>query len=161
MRFSIFKTPENKSSVAILAGLLYLTAPIVEWVFYSTELARGTFPVNADSISIPLFGFMVVWLIGAPEAVLIVWFVLRSYPGRVPLFGINRNRPIWSFVWSAVFVFLVYKLLSFDFQSVFRANPLDVVQSTGLALLFLYIRCSVVYGGLSISKPEVPHFLIP
>ena len=161
MGLPIFETPEKDTSVATVAGVLYLTAPLVEWVYYSTELARGNFPVDADSISLPLFRFMVVWLVGAPIARLIMWFLLRSYPGRVPLFGFNRERPVWSLVWSAVFSFLVYKELTFSVRSFFAGNPLDVAQSLCMAALFLFIRSSIVFGGSSMSKLNNPTSLVP
>jgi hypothetical protein len=83
-----------------LAAVLYLTAPIVERFYYSTELARGSYPVNADSIGLPIGLFTIVWLIGLPVAAALIWFVLRSYPGSVSVFGFNAARPYWSAVWS-------------------------------------------------------------
>ena len=148
----MLRTPKNRTSVAVLAAVLYLTAPLVEWAYYSTELARGSYPVNADSIGLPIDLFTIVWLIGLPLAATLIWFVLRSYPGSVSLFGFNAARPYWSAVWSVLFAYLVFQSIFLCVQSVFRGQPLDVVQSGLMAYLFLCLRSSVVYGGLPSSR---------
>ncbi len=151
----MLRTPKNRMSVAALAAVLYLTAPVVEWFYYSTELTRGSYPVNADSISLPIGLFTIVWLIGLPLAAALIWFVLRSYPGSVPLFGFNVARPYWSAVWSALFAYLIFQDVFFCVQSVLRGHPLDVAQSGLMAYLFLCLRSSIVYGGLPFSRGKI------
>lgn len=71
----MLRTPKNRMSVAIIAAVLYLTAPLVEWFYYSIELARGSYPVNADSIGLPIGLFTIVWLIGLPLAAVLILLI--------------------------------------------------------------------------------------
>lgn len=141
---NMLRTPKNGISVIFLAVALYLTAPLVEWYFYTTELARGNFPPDADSIAIPLFQFSVVWVLGAPVAALLIGFALRDYPGAVSLFGFNRARPVRSAFWTLVFGFFVFEHLTFAIASVQKSQPFDVIQSILLAYLMLCLRSSLV-----------------
>ncbi|MGI8556663.1 MAG: hypothetical protein ACR2LT_09955 [Pyrinomonadaceae bacterium] len=145
---NMLRTPKNRISVIFLAVALYLTAPFVEWYFYTTELARGSFSPDADSISIPLFQFAIGWVLGAPIAALLVGFALRDYPGAVSLFTFNRARPVWSAIWTLVFGYLVFKHLTFAVASVQKSQPFDVIQPILLAYLTLCLRSSLVYSNL-------------
>ncbi|MGI8641377.1 MAG: hypothetical protein ACR2MG_15700 [Pyrinomonadaceae bacterium] len=144
----MLRTPKNRISVIFLAVALYLTAPFVEWYFYTTELARGSFSPDADSIAIPLFQFAVGWVLGAPIAALLIGFALRDYPGAISLFAFNRVRPVWSAVWTLVFGYMVFKHLVFAFASVQKSQPFDVIQPMLLAYLTLCLRSSLVYSNL-------------
>jgi hypothetical protein len=53
---NMLRTPKNRISVVFLAVTLYLTAPLVEWYFYTTELARGSFPPDAILSLFRFFG---------------------------------------------------------------------------------------------------------
>lgn len=153
----MLKTPKSRASVIALALALYLTAPVVEWFYYTTELDRGSFPVDADSIGLPLGMFMVGWLVGAPLAALLIWLALRSYPGRVSLFSFNGERPYWSLLWSALFAVPMFYDLFFAVESVYNLQPLDVVQATLLAYLLLCLRSSIVHSDLfKVKSIRVP-----
>ncbi|HLM60641.1 MAG TPA: hypothetical protein VK308_07555 [Pyrinomonadaceae bacterium] len=136
-----------------MATALYLTAPLVEWYFYTTELARGSFPPDADSIAIPLFRFIIVWVLGAPVAALLIWFALRDYPGAVSLFAFNRARSLWSAAWTLVFGYLIVHEIAFAIVSVQKSQPFDVVRSLLLAYLMLCLRSSLIYSNF-FSKEE-------
>lgn len=151
----MLRTPKNRISVAALAALLYLTAPLIEWFYYSTELARGSYPVNADSIGLPIGLFTNVWLIGLPLATVLIWLALLPYTGSVSLFGFNAARPYWSVVWSVLFAYLVFQDLFFCVRSAFLGNPLDVAQSGLIVYLWLCLRSSIVYNGLFFSRGEI------
>jgi hypothetical protein len=143
---NMLRTPKNRIAVIFLAVALYLTAPLVEWYFYTTELARGSFPPDADSIAIPLFRFVIVWVLGSPIAALLVGFALQDYPGAVSLFAFNRARPVWSAFWTLVFGFLIFKHLTFAFASAQKLQPFDVIQPLLLAYLMLCLRSSLIYS---------------
>jgi hypothetical protein len=144
----MLRTPKNRISVIFLAVALYLTAPFVEWYFYTTELARGSFPSDADSIGIPLFRFIIVWVLGAPVAALLIGFALQDYQGGISLFGFNRARPVWSAFWTLVFGFLVFKHLTFAIASMQESQPFDVIQPLFLAYLMLCLRSSLLRSNL-------------
>lgn len=148
----MLKTPKNRISVIILAVALYLTAPLVEWFYYTTELERGSFPVEADSIGLPFGMFMFGWLVGAPVAALLIWLALRSYPGSVSLFSFNSERPYWSVFWSVLFAVPMFYDLFFAVESVYRLQPLDVVQALLAAYLLLCLRSSIVYSKMFRAK---------
>lgn len=143
---NMLRTPKNRISVIFLAVALYLTAPLVEWYFYTTELARGSFPPDADSISIPLFQFTVVWILGTPVAALLIWFALRDYPGSVSLFTFNRERPFWSAFWTLLFGYLVFHDLVFAVTSVQKSQFLDTAQSLLLVYFQICLRSSLIYS---------------
>ena len=143
---NMMRTPKHRKSVVTFAILLYLTAPLIEWYFYTTELARGSFPPDADSIAIPLFRFVIVWVLGAPIVALLVWFALRDYPGAVSLFAFNRARLIWSAVWTLVFGYLVVQEFAFAVASFQKSQPFDVIRSLLLVYLMLCLRSSLIYS---------------
>ena len=119
----MLRTPNSRTTVAALCAVLYATAPIVEWFYYSSELALGSYPADADSIGLPMGLFILVWVIGAPLAGALIWFVLRSYPGSVPLFGFNDARPYWSIGWSVLFAVLIFQDVVFCLRSVSGGRP--------------------------------------
>ena len=55
---------ETQLSLIIVAFLLYLFSPVAYWLWISHEIDSGAFPVDSDSIGIPLAGFMVLWFFG-------------------------------------------------------------------------------------------------
>lgn len=138
-------TPKKRLTVIVLALLLYLAGPLREWFYLSTEQARGSFPVDSDSIALGLVKFGVGWAILAPFFALILWLSLRLYPGAVPLFGLNGERPYRSVVWSMIFAVPIFYELFFAAQSVFRAQPLDVAGALLITYLLLCLRSSIVY----------------
>ena len=144
----MLKTPKNRITVILIAATLYITAPMVEWFFYSTELDRGHFAVTNDSIGLPFSIFMRGWLLGMPFAALLIWLALCSYPGRVSLISFNGARLYWSIFWSLLFAVPVFYSFFFAIESVYRLEPLDVLQSFLSAYLLLCLRSSIIYSGL-------------
>ena len=47
--------------VTLIVGYLYL--PVGYWLWLKKELERGAFPVNADTIMIPMMGFLFCWMV--------------------------------------------------------------------------------------------------
>lgn len=146
----MLQTPEHKITVVALSVFLYLTAPFVEWWFYTTELVRGSFPANADSISIPLFQFMFGWVVFAPVAALIIWFCLRDYQGKRSLFGFNRERLVWSLIWSLIFAYPTFDEIFFIGESLYKLQPFDALQSLLNSYVLLCLRSAIVYRRTSV-----------
>ncbi|MBI1784202.1 hypothetical protein HYR69_03580 [Candidatus Sumerlaeota bacterium] len=110
--------------------------PYVERTFYLTSQRRGAYPINADSIAIPIAQFMRGWWGFLPFLLAFYWFALRAYPGAVSLFSINKSRPIWSVFWSLLFLaFIFAEVLSIPSRPDFFVYPLDIAQM----LLGLYL----------------------
>lgn len=98
----MFRTPKNRATVLGLALFLFLTAPaVVAWYFW-VELDRGSYSVAADSIGIPIFGFVAFWGVTSPLTWGVVWFCVRRYPGAILLAVWNSGRPMWSMIWTAL-----------------------------------------------------------
>jgi len=138
-------TPKHRTPIIVLAVFLYLTAPLVEWYYFNTELARGNFQSTSDSILLPIWTFLIGWALGAPLAALLIWYALFRYPGKVSVFGFNEVRPYWSLAWSIVFALLVFCDLFFAALSAYRSQPLDFLQSVMMVYLLLCLRASIVY----------------
>jgi hypothetical protein len=77
--------------------------PIVERIYYETNLRRGAYSPEADSIGIPIAQFMFGWVVTLPLFVAFTWFALREYPGNVSFLAFNGRRRVWSWVWSVLF----------------------------------------------------------
>lgn len=152
----MLKTPKKRATVVALAIVLYLTAPLTEWYYLNTELERGSFPANADSIILPIFRFVIGWLIMSPFIALFIWLTLRAYPGRVSLFSFNFERSYWSVIWSMLFAVPVFYEIFFAAESIYRLNPLDVVQPLLTAYLLLCLRSSIIYSRLFVDNKLSP-----
>lgn len=138
------KTPKNRRTLGIFILLTWLAAPVVETAYYNIELSRGTFPLDADSISIPIFQFLIGWLIASPFIAGISYWVLKHYTPSVPITTWNKKRPIWtSFITGLFFVFLLLEG-KFLVKSMIGFNILDVVYTVVLIFLAALIRAAVV-----------------
>jgi hypothetical protein len=51
-------------SIVMVGFLGYLTLPFLYWAWLMYELESGAFPPEADSIGIPLAGFLFLWIAG-------------------------------------------------------------------------------------------------
>jgi hypothetical protein len=56
--------PATQLFVATIFLLFYVSLPFSYWSWLNKELERGAFPVDADSIGLPMAGFLVVWSFG-------------------------------------------------------------------------------------------------
>lgn len=65
----LFKIPKFTQWAIGGAALAYLASPFLFWQWLVSELEKGSFPVNADSIGIPLFGFIVLWVVAFPVVI--------------------------------------------------------------------------------------------
>jgi hypothetical protein len=66
---------ETQLSLIMVAFLLYLFSPVANWLWLLHELESGAYPVEADSIGIPLAGFILLWFVGLvmiPTSVVVV-----------------------------------------------------------------------------------------
>ncbi len=59
-----YLSSETKLSILIMLLTAYIFSPAAFWFYLSYELQAGSFPVNADSIGLPMGGFLILWFIG-------------------------------------------------------------------------------------------------
>ena len=95
-------TPKHRASLWILANIAWIAiAPSAALYFYR-QLQRGAYPMEADSIGLPIMG-IAMWVI-----VLLVplnftwWCLLRRYPGSVPLSSSNNDTAAHAKVIGAI-----------------------------------------------------------
>jgi len=100
----VFATPRSRRAVLAVAWFLFLTAPLAVACYFDVERRLGAYPPDADTIAIPILGFVALWAATAPVTWGFVWLCVRRYPGRVPLAAWNRDRPVWSAAWTLAVV---------------------------------------------------------
>ncbi len=136
-------TLKSRWQFALLAAFLYVTAPVVEAVYYWVEDGRGAYPSNADSIGIPLYYFTIALLAFSPIYALIVWLATRSYQGGLSLLAFNVRRPSWCGFWSLLLVGLIAMNLYDAAEKAVRVLPLDVISDLAWSYLLLCLRSSL------------------
>jgi hypothetical protein len=139
-------TPKAKRTVWLLALISLLAEPFVEYVYYRTNLRRGAYPANADSIGIPIFQFAFGWVVTLPFVLAFIWFALRDYPGSVSFVAWNSARPVWSAAWSIILSLLAASYAWFALQSAMRGFPLDVAAALLSTYLMLCFRSSIIFS---------------
>lgn len=140
----IMSTPNRARTVAIYIAIVWLCAPLVEVIYYQTELNRGSFPPEADAIMIPIMQFTIGWLISTPVAAAFVYWVLKSYPGSVSLLSWNKEKRIKSYTFTAILVTFAAMEFVFAFQSAFRNQIADFIFSLLHTHIILLLRASIV-----------------
>jgi hypothetical protein len=118
----------------------------VEYVYYSTELARGWYPTNADSIGIPFFQTCIGLAIAAPFFLLLLWASTRRYVAAPPLTAWASGAPVCSVLWTVVLGGLAATLLIDGAVLGYHRHVLAFVHRTGLACVFLFMRAAAVSG---------------
>ena len=139
-------TPRSKWPVIAGAFALYAATPVVEYVYYSTELARGSYPTNADSIGIPLFQTCVGLAIAAPFFLVLLWASTRRYVAASPLTAWTSEAPICSVLWTVILGGLAATLLIDGAILGYHRHVLSFVHRAGLACAFLFMRAAAVSG---------------
>ena len=141
-----FSTLPTKWQFVALAAVLYVTAPLVEAVYYRTQDERGAYPPNADSIGIPIFAFAVGVLILSPFYALAVWGAARSYRGGLSLLAFDRARPARAIFWSVTLGGLALYGVGSAVYSAVQVLPLDCLASLLWAYLLACLRSSLAGG---------------
>jgi hypothetical protein len=98
----ILRTPAEGKTVWLYAALLWLCAPVAYASMMSANLELSKFPVDGDSIAIPIMAFVAVIIGAAPFYFGLIWYALRGYESR-SLFAWNSTRPAWSAAWTIFF----------------------------------------------------------
>lgn len=86
-----------------LTGLLLIGGPLVSLCYWLAVLEAGLLPHDKDSISIPLFGSLVLTALIAPVVLGSAWFCLRRYRAGLSLLAWRSDRP-----WRSLLVTLAW-----------------------------------------------------
>lgn len=81
-------TPEMRLTLVMLATVAYTFSPILFAAFMFKLLNEGAFPTNADSIGLPIAGFVFLWLLLWP------FFILACFLFEKVGQRIARNRGV-------------------------------------------------------------------
>jgi hypothetical protein len=147
---AILSTPQKARSLSIFCFLLVLSQPLFSFAFYCCNELNGVYPGNADSIMIPIFFEFMAWVIWAP--IVLVFLrrtVLKNYPGAIPLGTWNRERRLWSALWTILFMALLIIPLSNVRFDVSVRNPFELLDTCLWAWLYLNLRAVIV------ARPDV------
>jgi hypothetical protein len=143
--------------VLMMAAALFLTAPAVVAGYYYVELERGSFPVDADSIGIPIFWFVTVLIVTAPITWGFIWLCVRRYPGSVSLGVWNRRRPLWALAWTIVVSAIIAMFLILTPWRNATYHPFLVLHVVMDVLLLLILRGAIVAEALERSDRRPHH----
>lgn len=78
-------TPKHRASLWVLANVSWIAVVPAAALYFNRQLLRGAYPLEADSIGLPIVG-IAMWVITLIFPLnLVWWFLLRRYPGRVSL----------------------------------------------------------------------------
>lgn len=55
---------ETQTTILIMLITGYILSPAAFWFWLNFQLEAGAFPVHADSISLPMAGFLFLWFVG-------------------------------------------------------------------------------------------------
>ncbi|HEY9732457.1 MAG TPA: hypothetical protein V6C89_11135 [Drouetiella sp.] len=114
------KTPANKFIYLLLLNLAWFSNMPALVQYYQFCLARGDYPVHADSISIPIFQCALGLVILAPIINLIAYLLLRRSKLPAPLlmpFGRNAQDSIFCAICLLLSLYLVYSWMEMLFDA--------------------------------------------
>ncbi len=83
-----------------------LAHPVFIYYHYQWMQRQGAYPPEADSIGIPIFGGIFIWLFWAPILGSIFWSVLKDYSPPLNLLAWDTKRKFRSFAFTTLFTIL-------------------------------------------------------
>jgi hypothetical protein len=134
----------RRGPLSWLTLLLILVQPIFSISHYFWNDMAGAYPINADSIGIPIFREIISWIFLAPVALIGAFWALTRHFHPIPLLKWNEHRPIWSSIWTGVFALLLLVVLG-DIPFNLRWVNVPSLLNDGLWIyIFLQLRALVV-----------------
>ena len=147
-------TPRSKWTVVAYAGVLIVTAPLIDLVHYRNILNSGKLATDSDSIGLPIMQSILGLTIVLPLIAIFLMFALRRYPGRIVLTAWNRDRRVWSGTWTLVFAAVVIAEVWAAFTSLLEVAWLSALHFVLVAHLLLILRAAVVARDLSLGPAD-------
>jgi hypothetical protein len=84
-------TPKHRATLWVAANILLIAVVPAAACYFDRELRAGSYPVDADSIGIPIVGLAMNVLTLLLPLNIGCWLLLRRYPGKVPLSASARG----------------------------------------------------------------------
>jgi hypothetical protein len=133
------------------AIFLFLAASPVQLAYHTTELRRGSYPADADSISIPVFEFTLALLMASPILAGLVWVGIRRYRASSQFFDWAPAAPLRSLLWSGVFG-AAAAVFAWDAAHLARDRHLVPALFDGLCAYFSLVLRAGAVGGLKVEQ---------
>lgn len=129
--------------ILLLSIISYWLWPLTVASYYYENSRRHMYPINSDSISIPIFEFTISWIIWFPIYLLIVLFSTRKYLKPINLF-IWSNK-ISALAWSFFYGFILIMLLYITFYSLFKIHIYLVMNSIFQMYVMIILRAVAIH----------------
>jgi hypothetical protein len=142
----VVRTPRSKWSLLLGLLLAYCATPLAVASYYLTELRRGAYPVEADSIGIPIFQSVVVLLTMTPLVFIAGWMAVRNYRSSAVLWAWAPSRPVAAALWTTFLgaVALAQGVMALGLAQ--TAHGLPAMYAIASAYMSLLLRASIVAG---------------
>ena len=96
--------PRHRWPIWLLAAGVVVGLPATAFIYFPALLATGSLPSDGDSISIPIFGIILLSLLTLPLAGGLTYICSRKYVAGTPLMGWGRDRSIVRSIVSVFFL---------------------------------------------------------
>jgi hypothetical protein len=83
-------TPKSRAILWLVANVPWIAIAPAAALYFYRQLQRGAYPMEADSIGLPIVGIAMWGLVLLLPLNFIWWLLLRRYPGSVPLSSSNK-----------------------------------------------------------------------
>ena len=95
-------SPKHRAVLWLLANVSWIAAVPAAVLYFSRQQAQGAYPVDADSIGIPIAG-VAMWVVILILPLNLMWFfLLRHYPGRVSLRASGKGMSVGKQIFGAL-----------------------------------------------------------
>ncbi|HET7440563.1 MAG TPA: hypothetical protein VFJ47_04615 [Terriglobales bacterium] len=136
-------TPKRRATLWFIANLAFIFLIPAAVLYYTRQSLAGAYPEDADSISIPIIETAISVLLFLLPLNLVWWWLLRRYPGKVPLYTSAKNLGavvrVISFVGLLVAILCVIGAVV-SIRGQFELAPILLVWSyVALALRAAYV----------------------
>ncbi len=139
-----FRTPRKKLYVWIVSVIVFLSMPIFTILYYFDIYDKGAYPIDGDSITVPIFHNLVGLAVLFPFFCGFLYFSTRNYIGNKSLVFWNHDRPYWSIGWSVFFIALILvNLMGIPYIWELRLFT-EGVKLLIICWFFLYLRAVVI-----------------
>lgn len=113
----------SKWLVWVYATVVVAGYPVVNFLYWPAVLNAGVLPTKGDSIAIPMFGSIFFAIICSPIVLGLTWFCMRRYSVETTIFAWRSDRPIRSWLSTALFGGLVALLVVHEVVSLSLDYP--------------------------------------
>ncbi len=112
--------------------------------YYERTQELGRYPINGDSIGLPIIEELVVTGVLFPLLMLCLWLILRRFPQRCSWLAWSKKRWAWSAGWTLLFGFFVYLTVSNLVENIQLKLPFNAIANVGWAMVWLELRAVTV-----------------